>query len=402
MNEKDQINLREYIKNELSKGLTISQIETKAITQGGWTRQDVADVYKSLSSNILVSELESPAVSIGNKSKFWYLLLIPVLTWYVFAFQTIIFVAQQYLAETVTAVGFLLLFTFLLVRGIVRSASEHKPGKVISKIILLILISLAFWAVDTVFNSCFDCDTKRETFEPNSLPTIETRVDTDFTLQQGQAAILTDIGKMVRYNSYSSGAWGAGVGFAYTNSNPSYDNPNAKDYHVVILPDFSHDNITATFRVELPESTCERQELGTPSDVCWEDLAFKKSEPSYCLKVMWHNNRRDCFSSIAKNIYYKNGNHEERVLQARKVCVLDDTNELNMCTAIGKEKPLSQKECIALIGDPTTMTFNPGFYNECFAVASDTYPDIWDPKLCSSIQEPKIRGWCGMLPVKTL
>lgn len=410
MNEKDQLNLREYIKSELSKGLSISQIETTAITQGGWTKQDVADMYKSISPSISAGDRKPSTPAVGNKSKFWYLLSIPVLASYWWStFRTISFVADQYLAETITAVGLILLFTFLLIKSIVTSASEHRIGKVVFKIILLFLLNLAFWALNAMFNSCFDCDPPIvQNYQDSFLPPISTNTNETFSLEPGQTAIISDINATFKYTGYKSGAWVNEPLYEFTYNYPPYseiirDYNNPESYLVNMRGStgvFSNGGSVMNFIVEKPGSVCENRE-GEEADACWYNFAERKNNVEYCLLIKDTTRHPGCISQVAESVYNTvnytitpTGTVGDPSLshdRAREICKLDTSSEFNFCKIIGTDQFIGLKACVEIYNNSGHIGFSQQLA-QCMNIAKSM--KIGNAEDCQSLPESDTKEVC--------
>lgn len=403
MIERDKLNLIQYIKTEQAKGVPKTQIEQALISQGGWNRDDLFQVFGSIDvvspsaiSKGTITAEKSKLVS--GKHKLWYLLLL--LSTFLGVSMSKVYVSFSYFLlgdnEKMAILGFvilellILLFNIFIVRGIARNSTRHDGWRALGKILLFLMLNIGLWAMVAILNnpggshsSPRDLNPINESYINSSLPNVVTTTGRDFTLLQGQAANLTDIGATVRYTGYNDyGNGGRWIDYTFTYDDQLKGDP--KETYDVLFPVLNYDTTYVDVRVETPVATCEREYNSS----CWLSLSSRKNDPAYCLKITAPSRTRsNCISYLVVGAYWGNKDVPGDAVKAREICKMDDNaSSLNMCTAIGKEKPLTQNECLAYTKDAQVVLNNGDFYQLCFLVAAKTYPDLWDPSLCASIQ----------------
>ncbi len=397
MIEKDKLNLIQYIKTEQAKGVPRTQIEETLIAQGGWTRDDLLQVFSSTdivsqSGNNQTLSAKQNVKSGNGRYKIWYLLFLFPLFMGVFmneafsSYGRMIFIQDPNAGiKGLVLIGFIFLFiNFFLVRAIVKSAKNQNKGGIVLNIFIIIIFNIGLWGTQAILFSCFDCGTT-ENFKPSSLPNIVTTTNENFILQQGQLAEITDISATFRYTGFFSGGEGgdsASYDFSYKDSR----GPAFNEYNVIQIRDyFTNDHSMMTFRVETPETTCENSD-SSYKDGCWGGLAERKRDVKYCLIMADTARRSSCISRVVYLVF--NWQNPE---PAREMCKSDTSLDFNYCKVIGVDQFMSLKTCIDTYNNLGLIGFNQPLAL-CMSIAKST--KTGKPEDCQALPESDNKEIC--------
>ncbi len=404
MNEKDKLNLIQYIKTERAKGVPKTQIEETLLLEGGWTHDDLTQVFSAIdaanqSASDQTLSVDPKTKTVTGKHKLWYLLIL-ITTFFVIVFAEAFAVFGTFISSDLAGAPSLLFFelvfitaNFLIIRGIARSSARHNSWKILLRILLFLMLNIGLWAMVAILNHPVDGGGTHESYKLSNLPNIITTADQDFTLMQGQTAEITDISATLRYTGYTFGGPG-GDDAEYDlqllpggsiNSFESLFN----NYNIIEVSNepFDKDVTHVTFRVETAEKTCEKAEAGDRDD-CWGDLAGRKRDIQYCLMMSDTTRHSGCINWVARKAL--DSNEEEK---ARGMCKSDTSSEFNLCKVIGVDSFMSLGACfdaynaMSLTG---TETYQPILY--CMSHAKDT--NTGDPEACQKLRESDQKEIC--------
>jgi len=280
--------------------------------------------------------------------------------------------------------------------------------------IFVALIGLIIFAGFKVYNRNGDSGSslvKGKSFPISTLPDIQVKVGEEFTLEQGQQAVFTDINASVRYAGVSGQNGGdfpmppmprydflyKGLPFSFRNAEAPYN----------IQARFGSDgDRTAIVVVSNAISDCESKDNTKESSSCFSSLAERYGGDAFCEYIKVDNDKQECFDSYgtkkAREVFFdlqiegsKLVADSAPVVESTRDACKNTTYSSGMCKIVGKTTVMTPQQCSDLLiaaENSEEGVWGVTFYEDCFSVAMYVYGP--QPNVCFPIERAPLETSC--------